>query len=113
MKHVLILILLFSITNILAQRYSKDISSNRFSLSLKMGTLKESFKVDDQSSKLSRSPIVRIFFGTSAGYHYNNKIRFILDYQSEQLGTSATFANPLDINPTFSTLMYHRISAFY
>ncbi len=96
-----------------AQDKKKDTAQYRFSLQTSASEMYESLVMNDPSLKLSRGPILRLNIGFAFAYHYNNKTRFILDYQRERLGNSALFNNSTFFQAIFDANIYSKFGVFY
>jgi hypothetical protein len=96
-----------------AQNNKNDTAQYRFSLQSSASEMYESFVMTDPSLKLSRSPIVRMNIGFAFAYHYNDKTRFILDYQREGLGNSALFINPTFYQAIINPRIFSKFGLFY
>ncbi len=96
-----------------AQEKIKDTAQYRFSLQTSASEMYESLVMNDPALRLSKGPILRLNIGFAFAYHYNNKTRFILDYQRERLGNSTQFNNPTFFQPTFGANIFSKFGLFY
>ena len=99
--------------NSIAQITVREKPSFKYFFHLKTGTMRESSKIDDPQMQLSRNSIPRLLFGSAIGYHYNNKTRFILDYELLSIGTSPTFTNSEVSSSISGGDNYHKIGLLY
>ena len=96
-----------------AQQNKKDTAQYRYSLQASASEMYESFVMNDPALKLSRGPIARINIGFAFAYNYNDRVRFLLDYQREKLGNSALFINPTFFQGIINPSIFSKFGLFY